>query len=69
MFGEKAVKILTYYLRSLNYTLSQRIKGMGEGLEQVLDNAVKIANLNKSRPANYRICQVLCEEMGVYIVC
>jgi hypothetical protein len=39
-------------------------KCMSEGLEQVLDNVVKIVNFIKSWPTNTRIFQVLCKEMG-----
>jgi hypothetical protein len=39
-------------------------KRMPQGLKEVLDNAVKIANFTKSRPNNSRIFQALCEEMG-----
>jgi hypothetical protein len=37
---------------------------MPQGLKEVIDNAVKIANFIKSRPTNSRIFQALCEEMG-----
>jgi hypothetical protein len=37
---------------------------MPQGLKEVLDNTVKIANFIKSRQTNYRIFQALCEEMS-----
>jgi hypothetical protein len=39
-------------------------KRMPQGLKEVLENAVKIANFTKSRPTNSRVFQALCEEMG-----